>query len=1004
MKRLALFFLSLTISLGWAIAQDRTVTGNVISSEDNEPVMGANVVVEGNTAIGVTTDLDGNFTLKVPANAKRLVISFVGLKTQTVDIAKVMKIVLHPDSEVLGDVVVLGYGSGQKISTVSGSVARVTSEKIAERPVANIMDALQGQVAGMQVATSSGDPSKVADVKIHGSGSLGASSTPLYIVDGMQTSLSVVASMNPNDFESVTVLKDAASTSIFGARAANGVVVITTKKGKGGEKDGRILFSAQYGVSRIVSERPLRDMMNVQELLAYQAKHGLVKGRKTVKEIKEYLADPNNGFAIYDKTFENGFDWLNYYFKTAPTSQADISFSGGSDRTQYYISLGQFSQEGISHENSRYSKYSGRINVDTRVKDWLKIGLNSSASYGTRQTVGSFNRGGQVSSNRGTAGVLFALPYYSPLDENGKPLRGFYKTHRGSRHLTREYIQEFNAAVHRETRANVGGYAQLTPIEGLTLKSQIGMDATHHRGTAHLYPGLVEITDDGLGFKTESFSSSYLATFTNTAEYKFNVKEDHSFTALLGQEWVNYNYNMIYAEANGMEHKNFWLLSDGRSENYLAAPDQDISSYAFLSFFGRLNYGYKDFLFLDASLRNDQSSRFGPNKRSAIFYSVGAMFDLYRVALQDVKWLDALRLRASWGTTGNSAINLYSYQPLLGAARYTNALGLQVSQFGNPNLSWETQGNFNFGVNAEMFDGKLGAEVDYYFRNTSDMLMSVPQGYSTGFGSRYENVGSLYNTGVDVTLNYNILRTKDWNVYASTTFNYNINRITKLFGGLSEYVIPNTGVYWGVGKAEVLYMAEYAGVNDKGQQMWVRPDGTKTTEWEPLLLEKPTKYKTTPPVNGGFSLGASWKGIALDADFAYVLGKWTLNNDRYFTEGNTEENGGLNRSRKLINEWTKPGDELNTDIPKYGETPQFDTRFVEDASFLRLKNLRLSYTLPSKWFADNGVISGAKVYVLGRNLLTVTKFTGFDPETALNTTSNVYPNTMQFVGGLQLQF
>lgn len=998
MKRLALFFLSLTISLGWAIAQDRTVTGNVISSEDNEPVMGANVVVEGNTAIGVTTDLDGNFTLKVPANAKRLVISFVGLKTQTVDIAKVMKIVLHPDSEVLGDVVVLGYGSGQKISTVSGSVARVTSEKIAERPVANIMDALQGQVAGMQVMTGSGDPNKVASVKIHGSGSLGASSTPLYIVDGMQTDLSVVASMNANDFESVTVLKDASSTSIFGARAANGVVVITTKKGKNDEKGGKIVFNAQYGISKLITTRPMEDMMNSSELLAYQAKHGY-EGQTSVSALKEYLR--KGEYALHDKGFLTDFNWLDYYMgKKAPTMQADLSVSGGSTRTQYYLSLGYYSQEGISIEPSKYRKYSGRLNLDSRVKDWLKVGLNTSASFGDRRT-SSFE--GTNYSNAGTLGAFLMAPYYSPYDENGKPREGLWKTVDYNRHVTQQWSDQFKNYRTYDFQANISAYGQLTPIEGLILKTQAGMDLSHRRSSRQFYPGHPQTTD-GLGWRTEGFAGDYLATVTNTAEYKFNVGEDHSFTALLGQEWVNSHYNSFSVSVDGLEHKGFYLLSNGREENYLNLPSQSISDYAYLSFFGRVNYGWKDLLFIDASLRNDQSSRFGRNKRSAMFYSVGAMFDLHRAAFQDVKWLDALRLRTSWGTTGNSAIPLFAYMPLLGSAKYTNALGLLVSQFGNEDLSWETQGNFNFGVNAEMFDGKLSAEVDYYFRNTSDMLMNVPQGYSTGFASRYENVGSMYNTGIDVTLSYNILRTKDWNVYASTTFNYNVERVTKLFGGLSEYVIPGTGVYWGVGKSQRFYIAEYAGVNNKGQQMWVRPDGTTTTEWNPLILEKESKYNLNPPVNGGFSLGASWKGIALDADFAYVLGKWTINNDRFFTEANTSSFLDNNRSRKLINEWTKPGDELDTDIPKFGETAEIDSRFLENASFLRLKNLRLSYTLPSKWFADNGVISGAKVYVLGRNLLTVTKFSGFDPEATANLSRNQFPNTMQLVGGFQLLF
>lgn len=998
MKRLALFFLSLTISLGWALAQNRTITGTVISSEDNEPVIAANVVVEGNASIGVVTDQNGKFKISVPANAKRLVFSYVGLKTQTVEITNVMKVIMRPDSEMLGDVVVVGYGSAQKISTVSGSVARVSGEKIAERPVANVMDALQGQVAGMQVQTTSGDPNQVASVKIHGSGSLGASSAPLYIVDGMQTDLSVVSSMNPNDFESITVLKDAASTSIFGARAANGVILITTKRGKSDEAGGRIVFNAQYGISSLVSRKPMEQIMTTPELLAYQAKHGL-ENNTTVGDLVKFLSE--GGYALHDPSFQKSFDWLEYYMgKKAPTVQADLSMSGGSTRTQYYLSFGYYSQEGISIEPSKYRKFSGRVNLDSRVKDWLKVGVNTSGSYGVRNTA-SF--AGTNYSNTGTFGSLMMAPYYSPYDADGKPRRGLWKTINWERHVSQAYANEFIGRVTDDYQSNIGAYLQLTPIEGLTLKSQAGIDFSVNHYTSHLYPGFPQ-TSDLLGRRTEQAGFYLQSTLTNTAEYKFNVADDHSFTALLGQEWVEYSSNAFNATARGLENPNFFLLGNGRTESYLVLPDQSQSAFAYLSFFGRLNYGWKDVLFFDASLRNDQSSRFGSNKRSAMFYSLGSMFDLRRAFLEDTSWLDALRLRASWGTTGNSSIPLYAYQALIGSTKYTNSLGLLVTSFGNPDLSWETQGNLNIGVNAEMFESRLRAELDYYLRTTSDMLIDVPLGYSTGFSSRYENVGSMYNTGIDLTLSYDIIQTKDWKAYVSTTFNYNIERITKLFSGLNEYVLPGTSIHWGVGHAQRFHMAQFAGLNSEGKQTWYLPDGSKTDVWDPLLLERPTKFNLNPPINGGFSLGASWKGLALDADWAYVLGKWTINNDRYFLESNTRGFLDSNRSKKLMQEWEKPGDENTTIIPKYGEGMQFDDRLIENASFLRLKNLRLSYTLPSSIFANNGVITGAKVYVLGRNLLTVTKFTGFDPEAARNVTLNQFPNTMQIVGGIQLTF
>ena len=995
------------MSLGWALAQNRTITGTVTSSEDGEPVISATVVVEGNTSIGVTTDMEGHFSLSVPANAKRLVFSYVGLKTQTLDIKNVMNVVLEPDTEVLGTVVVLGYGTGQKLSTVSGSVAHVSSEKIAERPVANVMDALQGQVAGMQVNTGSGDPNAVADIQIHGTGSLGASSAPLYIVDGMQTDLSVVSSMNPNDFESITVLKDASSTSIFGARAANGVIVITTKRGKSDEKGGNIVLNAQYGVAKLSTRAPVEGQMTTEELLTYQARHKYARISKAgdvlalQKKLLETNADGSYKYGIYDDTFTKSFDWLGYYLgHDAPTYQVDLSMSGGSNRTQYYLSFGHYSQEGISVDHSLYRKYSGRINLDSRVKDWFKVGMNLSGSYGQRE-MSSFASTNYI--NTGVLGAMFMAPYLSPLDNEGNYRRTLFASPSYDKYYAQEFADEYNMSYANEYQANLSAYLQLTPIDGLTIKSQWGLDLNHYRSTGMQLPGWV-LSSEGLGSRSESFYATYLATITNTAEYKFNVEEDHNFTILLGQEWVENNYNAFAASASGLEHERFMTLSNGRVEDYLSLPSQSISSYAYLSFFGRLNYGWKDQLFVDLSLRNDQSSRFGRNKRSAVFYSVGLMYDLHRAFLEDSEWLNALRLRGSWGTTGNSSIPLYAYLPLLGSTRYVNSLGLGVTSYGNEDLSWETQGNLNIGVSAEMFDSSLRAEVDYYYRQTSDMLMAVPQGYSTGFGTRYENVGSMFNTGVDLTIQYDILRTKDWNVYASTTFNYNLERITKIFHGLDNYVMPGTGIYWEVGKPQKFFAAEYVGLNDQGKQLWLLPDGTTSDQWDPDLMERGLKYNINPPISGGFSFGASWKGLALDFDWAYMVGKWTINNDQYFAQNNSSGFLAYNRSKKLLNEWQQKGDELTTDIPKYEEQPQFDSRFLEDASFLRLKNVKLSYTLPSEWLGNNGVISGIKVYVLGRNLLTVTKFSGFDPEATMNVTRNQYPNTMQFAGGLQLFF
>ena len=1021
MKRLALFFLMLTASIGWAVAQNRTITGTVTSGEDKEPVMFANVVVEGNTSIGTTTDVDGKFTLSVPASAKKLTFSYVGLKTISVPITKVMNVVMTTDDQTLDQVVVVGYGSGQKLSTISGSMARVSGEQIAEKPVANVMDALQGKVAGMSVLTTSGDPNAVANVQIHGRGSLTAGSTPLYIVDGMQTDLATVMAMNSNDIESLTTLMDASSTSIYGARAANGVIVITTKKGKRSEEGlGHITVNAQYGISQFINRKPYDNMMTGDELLDYQAAHGYLKA-KTKAELlaalnKKAQNDNEREAWSFNPLFDvddynpadYNFDWLKFFMgRLAPTYNADISFSGGSNRTQYYISMGTFSQEGLTRGRNSFTRYNGRVSVDSRVKDWLKVGANLFGAY-TQQFSSSFEGNSYV--DEGPFGALVQPRYFSPYDANGELRRYWYLTQVGDFGIIRDISDKYRKEVSDGYQANIGGYAELTPIKGLVIKTQAGLDLSHNLNSNAFLPGAYWRTDKR-GSRSEQRSLYKLFTWTNTAEYRTSFADKHKLTFLLGQEWVQSRADVIGAYARGLEHSEFMLLGSGSTQpEDLVLPNQVKSGYNYLSFFGRVNYSFDNYLHLDLSLRSDASSRFGTSNQTALFYSVGATYDVYRAHLEHVKWLNTLRLRASWGTTGNSSIPTLAFFPHLGRVNYSGIFGLYAASIGNPDLGWEKQSNLNVGVDFDAFDNRLHTVTNIYHRITDDMLMQVPLPYISGFASRYENVGSMTNTGIDLTVSYDIVRTRDWNVYASAVLNYNHEKITKLFYGMNEYKMPNYSLIYKVGEAEQFLMAEYAGVNpETGKQQWYIPDENGniskdrvTEEYVAEKLLRASGKKLRAPFNGGFSMGASWKGLALDIDWAFNVGKWIMNNDRYFTENLSQEFLDSNKSRKVLDAWTP--ENTNTDVPKFGEQIAFDSRLLENASFLRLKNVRLSYTLPSAWFEKIGVISGVRVYVTGRNLLTFTKFSGFDPEAGYNMAMNSYPNTRQYVGGLQITF
>lgn len=1045
MKRLALFFLTLIMGLGWAVAQNRTVTGTVTSAEDNEPIIGANIVVVGHTNIGTTTNFDGKFQLSVPSNAKQLQFSFVGMKTQILDVKNVMNVVLTSDAEVMETVVVVGYGSGQKLSTVSGSVARVSSEKVENKPVANVMDALQGQVAGMQVQTTSGDPNATASVQIHGNASLGAGGAPLYIVDGVQTSAGVVMAMNSSDFESVTVLKDASSTSIYGARAANGVIVITTKRGKLNE-DGRISINTMYGISTLISDRPMQQLMTGQELIDYQVNHTFGSYSSTTPDAEKKRLDKEqrriflDGFAptAFDGSVEQNkggdfigivprdHDWLSYFLgKKAPTFQADMSISGGSDNVSYYLSGGYFSQEGITRTLSRYTKVNLRSNIDARVKSWLRVGANVSGGLVQNLSAQGF---GRAYVDGGTFGALATPRYYSPFrrDDNGftNEYANYMRFHRSyplddAILYNPEFMDQFRKRDSHSYRLALSGYAQIRPIDGLTLKSQAGVDMTFGRGDMLSYPE--NPYNNGYGSNSQSYEGSSTLTWTNTAEYKWKMNEDNDFTFLLGQEFVDSKSEGFSAIALGLTNKDFMMLGHGMKGNYLRLPSQFRSAYAYFSLFGRVNYMFKNYMAFDVTLRNDRSSRFGSKHQAATFFSVGGMFDFLRSGVVSDKGLvSTLRLKANYGTQGNSSIPLYASYARTGTISYTDELAFGVTSIGNDDLAWERQGMFSLGIDYGMWNDALTIDLALYNRKTKDMLMNVPLPYSTGYSARWENIGAMTNRGIDLTVNYNFLRTKDWDAFVSATFNYNQERVDKLFSDITNENGYHVGlVQYTVGKPIVFYQASFAGFDpNTGKQMWYKLDENKnvttetTTEYSDELKHRIDYALVSAPVSGGLQMGVTWKKqLSLTFDWTFALGAHTLNNDRYFLENNV---GGsflmLNRSKKLLNEWRA---DMNDEQKKaatasvFDESMVFDDRLIENASFLRLKNIQLAYTFPKSIFGTQKIITGAKVYVSARNLLTVTAkdYNGFDPEaSASSLTLGDFPNTRQFVGGIQLMF
>lgn len=545
-------------------------------------------------------------------------------------------------------------------------------------------------------------------------------------------------------------------------------------------------------------------------------------------------------------------------------------------------------------------------------------------------------------------------------------------------------------------------YIQLTPLKGLTIRSQFGIDAYDYRQTSKRLAS--HPAANGKGYAYEQFARNAQLTITNTAEYKFDINTEHQFTFLLGQEGIKNNYEKFASETTGHNDDRLTMLEAGTAATLLGKDENNLYEYQFLSFFGRVNYAYDDKYFADFSVRSDASSRFGKNNRSAIFLSGGLMWNIKKEKfLEDVDFLSDLKLKASIGTTGNSSIGNYDHLGLVSTNLYQGQGGWQILTPGNPDLGWEKQTLTNIGVEASFFN-KYRVELTYYSKKTSDMLMEVPLPYTSGFSTMTQNIGAMTNNGVELSVSLDLFKNKDWFVGFNMNYAYNKNKIKELFYGYSEWAMPNYLVSYNVGQAVQYYMPKFAGVDpEDGRQMWYIPgtDGETTKEYNEELLQQPTGKNRYAPHNGGFGLNISWKGLALSTDFAWVLGKYMVNNDYYFA-ANPTQFANFNQSQDVLNEWQNPGDITN--MPRYGSVLQFDTHLLENASFLRMKNIALSYTLPKSWMNASKVIRSVKIMASARNLFTITDFKGADPELDSNLTMGAYPNTKQFTVGAEITF
>lgn len=986
-KKLVLLGAGLLMTAATASAQ-KLVSGRVTDTH-GEPVMGATVRVPG-TKVITTTDANGNFKLKgVPATAKKISVSYIGMQPTTVSVAGNVQVVLK-DNE-LGEAVVVGYGTAQKVGTVVGSVKKVGGEKVENNPTANVADALQGKVAGLQVLNNSGDAGDInnASIKLRGTGSFTASNTPLIVIDGSPAGAGMLAMLNDKDIESVTTLKDASATSIYGSRAANGVIFITTKKGRTEEK-AQITISQSVGWSQLANA--ISNQMNSSELLQFQLENGII----TPDQYQTYKLHGANT------------NWQKYYFdNAAPMYNTDFSLRGGSGNTTYFVSASYKSQNSLT-KVGHLKRYTLRSNLDTKPKQWLNFGLKQSVAYTDRLYNPDVSRDELVANTGNAVCAAYMYPsYWDPYSEEAK--KTHYITFANA--TDPMWRRQMNPATINDIIYNGVAYAQIQPVKGLTIKSQLGLYASDGRIFQATNPTIPDL--NGVGSAAASSSRSSMWTITNTVEYKFNIGEKHAITLLAGQEGIKGSSKGFDASATG--------ITDSRLLNFAGAttpnmPTYSSSKYEYLSFFGRADYALMNKYFFNFTVRNDKSSRFGADNRAANFLSGGVMWRLSDETFMAAtkSWLTDLQVKYSVGSTGNSEIGNYRSLGLTGKTQYNGDAGLVIAQPSNKELGWEKQIQSNVGLTARLFD-RVNIDVNYYNRKTKNMLMSTPLAYTTGFSSMMLNVGQLTNNGVEVEVSYDAFRSRDAFVNVYANFAYNANKIDKLFNGQQSWDRPSYYLSYVVGKSINYYMAEFAGVDkNDGLAMWYTKgnhgNGKTVHEFNPETMTKTYSNDLLqdvgkayyPNMNGGFGFTASWKGLSLNADFAFVLNKYMLNIDYQFSTNNANAKQGLNQSRDMLKMWKKPGD--ITDIPSLATENVFDTRVLQNASFLRLKNLTLSYSLPQQWMQATRFFDSVRIYATARNLFTATKYKGGDPEKDGNISLGFYPGTRQYMLGVEVSF
>ncbi len=972
----------------WAQVQ---VTGSVTDQKDGTPIAGVTVTLK-NSQTSTITNADGSFRMTAPANGT-LVFSSVGYQNTERPVSSVMNVSLTAGENAMTEVVVTGYTNIQR-RKFAAAITSVNATEIRKQPFGSFDQALQGQASGVSVVANSGQPGANAVVRIRGNGSINGSNVPLYIMDGIEITAADFATLNQGDFERVEVLKDAVATGMYGSRGANGVIVISTRKGRSGQI--QLNYDAQVGFSDLPKDR--LEMMNSSQKIDYEMQRGNPYGWSDAEA---------------DSLRNVNFNWRDALFQTGVTHQHQLSATGGSQTSRFYASLSYMNQEGIV-KTTGLKRYTARINVDNNIKNW-RFGLNVQGGFSRISRTAE----GETYVNQPLNAIRWANPYERDIDPRtgtwqqtgfsptpGSPQAGQGTLISGQPNPAMELFLNYNWTNQIKGLATSYLEFHFPFLQGLYARTNWGIDYGQNEFAEFSSPQ-VSTGVSRQGSLYRAMNRTFRYTGTTSLNYKQNFGQ-HEVEGGLFTEVVKSDYRTFgftgFGFTNGFTNEAGITGGSATNSNYIPVVSGNGTQNSLLSYFTILNYGYSGKYYVTLVGRRDGSSRFGLNRRFANFGSVGVTWNVMQEDfMKNVTALNELRLRASYGSNGNQLTPIGDYPiPILGRATYGGVTGWQPTQPGNLDYTWETNKTTNIGIDFGFLGRRLTGAVDFYNRQTTNLFYSRPVDYAgSGFGEIPGNFGSLRNRGVELMLRGDVIRGRDfsWSIQGNVT--YNQNRVLSL----PEDSIPTTTTILAQGyPVNSLFLVKYAGVNPAtGNAQYYARDGKITEVFS--TDDKIILGTSDAPWYGGISTTVNFKGFDLGAQLNFFLNRVMYNNDL----NNVSNPAYLwdNMSAHMLKEWRQPGD--ITDVPRPtssgGNAYQDETtRFMQDASFWRLRNVTLGYTFPVS-ILSKAKMRSARIFVQGQNWWTSTKFESFDPE--MSGTSLVgaqYPALIQTTVGLSIGF